>query len=113
MVYFTVFCYNVGYKGVISLVNFCTCGSLIIEGHCSNKNCSFKTSGKSTSTNTRSTGKTRTSSKKKAVVKNLEENESDIAKSEKKEVTKNIKTKRASKCITYNINELNKKSESE
>jgi len=31
-------------KGVIYLVEFCTCGSLIIGGHCTNKNCADRAS---------------------------------------------------------------------
>ena len=75
-------------KGVIFLAEFCTCGSIVFNGHCSNKNCINKTSAKTTPAK---------ASKKAAGAASKE--------------VKAPKTKRASKCITYNLYDINKEEE--
>ena len=64
------------------MAEFCKCGSLVIGGRCSNKGCSFKTLDK------------------QAPVKAVRK----TATAEKPQV-KGTKTRRASKCITYNLYE--------
>lgn len=76
------------YKGVILLAEFCTCGSIVLNGHCTNKNCSNKSSAKASTTK---------ASKKAAGTVTKE--------------AKPVKTKRASKCITYNLYDINKEEE--
>ena len=66
------------------MANFCSCGSLMIDDHCTNKNCAFKVN---------TTGTKIVRQKKEKKVKD---------ESKPKKATK---TKRASKCITYNLNE--------
>lgn len=68
---------------LICLAEFCTCGSLVIGGRCTNKSCSNRTQDKQTS------GKPAPAKKAKA----------------EKAPAKAAKTKRASKCITYNLYE--------
>gem|GEM_PF-379207 len=68
-------------KGVIFLAEFCKCGSIIINDHCTNKNCASKVSGKSDSPG------------RKAAV------------SSKNKETKSSKPRRASKVISYNLYE--------
>lgn len=70
------------------MAEFCTCGSIVLNGHCTNKNCSNKSSAKSTTA--------------KAPRK--------AAGSATKEV-KPVKTKRASKCITYNLYDIKEEEE--
>ncbi len=70
------------------MADFCTCGSLIIEGHCTNKNCTDKAS-KSTQTKT---------GKRKVTA---------AGKSE----AKPAKTRKSSKCITYNLYDTEKEEE--
>jgi hypothetical protein len=65
------------------MLEFCTCGSIIIDGQCTNKNCSYKAQSGSVQTKPKS-GKKSTPAKKGP---------------------KTSKTKRASKCITYNLYE--------
>ncbi len=74
-----------GKKGVIDLSEFCTCGSIIIAGSCTNKNCSLKAAKKGTAS---------------------------VEKLQKKE-KKTTRTKRASKCITYNLYEAEEHEEAE
>ena len=58
------------------MAEFCTCGSIIINDHCTNKNCSFKSGS--------------TSEKPSKVRK--------VAKA-----AKGTRTRKSSKCITYNL----------
>jgi hypothetical protein len=77
---------------VILLAQFCTCGSIVINNHCTNKNCSTKSDSASGS------GK--------------------VAKARKS--TKEAKTdkppkanpRRASKCITYNLYDIKEENQS-
>lgn len=71
------------------MAEFCKCGSIMINGQCTNKNCTDKASGKSDSALQSATG----NSKKKGA--------------------KSAKTKRASKVITYNLYEVEDESERE
>ncbi|MCR4436386.1 MAG: hypothetical protein QHH06_11005 [Clostridiales bacterium] len=66
------------------MAEFCTCGSIIIDGHCTNKNCTFKAAAKSSAP--------KPASRKQA--------------SPEKKEAKPARTKRASKCITYNLYEI-------
>lgn len=68
------------------MAEFCTCGSLVLDGSCTNKNCSNKATGKHTATAAK--------------------------KSQAKKATQEVKPKatkvrKASKCITYNLYETN------
>jgi len=67
------------------MAEFCKCGSLMIDGNCSNKKCSNKEI-KSSPAKIKKTAATKTE-----VVKTT---------------TKNTRVPRASKCITYKIGEL-------
>lgn len=69
------------------MVEFCTCGSLIINDSCTNKNCS-----------NRPASKPATKKSTKAVGVNVV----------KKAVTP-LKKRKSSKCITYNLNDLDNK----
>lgn len=64
------------------MAEFCKCGSLVIGGRCSNKGCSLKTPDKQVPV--------------KAVRKTA---------AAEKSPAKSTKTRRASKCITYNLYE--------
>jgi len=64
------------------LAEFCTCGSLMLDGSCTNKNCSNKSAGK------HSTPKTKKTRAKKSTLESK---------------PKTARTRRASKCITYNL----------
>ncbi|HHV28922.1 hypothetical protein [Acetivibrio mesophilus] len=65
------------------MAQFCTCGSLIINDSCTNKNCSNRAASKPSSAGKR-TAKT--------------------AKAAKADTSaKSTRTRRASKCITYNL----------
>jgi hypothetical protein len=70
---------------VITLAEFCKCGSIILSDKCSNKNCAFKTDKGLTGTD---------STKKTSAAK---------TKADKKTKTS---TRRSSKCITYSIDDL-------
>ncbi len=59
---------------------FCTCGSIIFNNQCSNKNCSNKSTSKSASSK-QSSAKDPTAKKE----------------------AKGTRTRRSSKCITYNL----------
>ncbi len=74
------------------MAEFCTCGSVIIGGSCTNKNCSNKPV-KAASTRAKKTGRAKTATN--AVIE--------------KPVQKSSKIQRASKCITYHISELPQK----
>ncbi|HEY9061856.1 MAG TPA: hypothetical protein VIO64_15320 [Pseudobacteroides sp.] len=67
---------------------FCKCGSLMLSGNCTNKNCTFRTISKPSSP--------KQSSRSKAA-------SSDISAKEKKPP----RVRRASKCITYNLYDIN------
>jgi hypothetical protein len=69
------------------MVEFCTCGSLIINDSCTNKNCANKPASKPT-----------TKRAAKAVGVNVV-----------KKVAAPLKTRKSSKCITYNLNDLDNK----
>ncbi|NLI57147.1 MAG: hypothetical protein GX387_01270 [Clostridium sp.] len=71
------------------MAQFCTCGSLMVDDKCTNKKCKYIASTKSSS-----------STKKRAAEKKTVAEEKPKAK----------RTRRASKCITYNI--YDKKEES-
>lgn len=66
------------------MAEFCTCGSLVLDGSCTNKNCSNKAMGKHSA-----------SAAKKSQAKKA-------AQEVKPKVTK---VRKASKCITYNLYE--------
>ena len=68
---------------MILLAEFCTCGSLMLDGSCTNKNCVNKSAGKSASA----------AKKTKAKKDTLESK------------PKTTRTRKASKCITYNLYE--------
>lgn len=72
-------------KGVILLAEFCTCGSLMLNGSCTNKNCKNKADSKHSASTTKKT---------KA--------KSDTLNSK----PKLSRTRRASKCITYNLYDM-------
>lgn len=72
---------------------FCKCGSIMISGSCTNKNCSNKL--------VKPSSKTKSRAVKSTTVK------STTIKAE----TKATNSRRASKCITYNINDLIKTEE--
>lgn len=67
------------------MAEFCVCGSLLLDGSCTNKNCTNK-----------SAVKQKTTAAKKTGAKN------DTLESK----PKTTRTRRASKCITYNLNDL-------
>ncbi|MFZ5987561.1 MAG: hypothetical protein ACOYWZ_10625 [Bacillota bacterium] len=73
------------------MAQFCTCGSLMINDNCTNKNCTNKAPSKSGTT-----------SAKQARLKKADTAEKPA---------KPTRTRRASKCITYNLYE-NKEEES-
>jgi len=75
-------------QGVIYLVEFCKCGSLILNGHCSNKGCAFV--NKDSVSVAASHKKTRTKTK-----------------STTKSSIKSSNPRMSSKCITYNLYEIN------
>lgn len=64
----------------MQLAEFCKCGSIIINGRCTNKGCTIKIS-----------------------VKPLPVNTPKKASAASKTPAKTTKTRRASKCITYNM----------
>ena len=68
------------------MAEFCKCGSLVIGGRCTNKSCSLKTLDK------------------QAPVKAVKKASATSAAAAKTPV-KSTKTRRASKCITYNLYE--------
>lgn len=72
---------------------FCKCGSIMISGSCTNKSCSNKL--------VKAPSKGRTASAKSTTVK------ATTIKTQ----TKTPKVSRASKCITYNLNDLLPKEE--
>ena len=68
------------------MTQFCTCGSIIINEQCTNKNCSTRS-------------KSKQASPKKAAAKS--------SSSVKKE-PKSPRTRRSSKCVTYNLYDVEK-----
>lgn len=66
------------------MAEFCECGSLMIAGRCTNKGCSTKNHDKPATVKAASARKTAATEKAPA---------------------KNARTRRASKCITYNLYE--------
>ena len=68
------------------MAEFCKCGSLIIAGRCSNKGCSFKVLGPEDALPVKKAGRTA-----------------------EKAPAKSTKTRRASKCITYNLYDTEEK----
>jgi len=70
---------------VIILAEFCICGSLMLDGLCTNKNCKNKTVSKQNAS---------TAKKTKAKDNTLESK------------PKTTRIRRASKCITYNLYDL-------
>lgn len=67
------------------MAEFCVCGSLMLDGSCTNKNCANKASGRNSASKTKKT---------KAKTDTLESK------------PKATRTRRASKCITYNLYEI-------
>ncbi|MCX7710213.1 MAG: hypothetical protein N2484_10235 [Clostridia bacterium] len=65
------------------MADFCTCGSIMLNGHCTNKNCSNKSPGKAASPKASSSKASKNTDPTKAA--------------------KPAKTRRASKCIVYNL----------
>ncbi|MDQ2085396.1 hypothetical protein RBH29_02945 [Herbivorax sp. ANBcel31] len=76
------------------MAQFCTCGSLMIDEKCTNKNCSYKVSAKPSSS-----AKKRASSKKSTETA--------------KEKPKTTRTRRSSKCVTYNLHDKKDEESSE
>lgn len=74
------------------MAQFCTCGSLVIDDKCTNKNCKLTISTKS-----------RSSTKKRVAAKKNNTAE---------EKPKTTRIRRASKCITYNLNDKKEKESS-
>ena len=72
---------------------FCECGSLVIDGRCTNKNCSLRGAAKPVPVR-------KSSAKRKVVGKSL-----DAVKS----AVKSPSARRASKCITYNLSDVEEK----
>ena len=70
------------------MAKFCECGSLIISDNCTNKNCTFKPNTKSALTKTNKVSRVR-------------------KKTDAQSTTS--KTRRASKCVTYNLNDFREK----
>lgn len=68
------------------MAEFCKCGSLVIAGRCSNKSCSFRAQEK--------TGPGEAPTVKKA------------GRAAGNAPAKGAKTRRASKCITYNLYDI-------
>lgn len=66
------------------MAEFCTCGSLMLEGSCTNKNCSNRSAGKQGA----ATPKKARAKKQTAEVK-----------------PKTNRVRKSSKCITYNLYE--------
>lgn len=69
------------------MAEFCSCGSIIVNGHCTNKNCSIKLKAKPQAS--------------KSMAGKISGNPV------KKEV-RSKRIRRASKCITYNLNDIKK-----
>lgn len=83
------------------MTEFCECGSLIIDGSCSNKNCvNSKLKTKKTRTRAKTTA-TATGIKKAAPTKKVALKAEVLEK-------KVASTRRASKCIVYNLKDLKK-----
>lgn len=70
------------------LAEFCECGSLVIDGRCSNKNCTLRAAANPATVV--KTARGRTPGKKADAVKQ----------------TRAPNPRRASKCITYNLNDI-------
>lgn len=68
------------------MAEFCTCGSLIINGSCTNRNCSNKKS-----TVKASSKKSKSANRKSSAASGT---------------AKTTRVRRASKCITYNLNDI-------
>lgn len=77
------------------MAEFCECGSLVIDGRCSNKNCSLRAAGNPAS-------EKKTSSRAKAAVKKAGTAKIGTVKA----AAKAPSSRRASKCITYNLNDV-------
>lgn len=71
------------------MIEFCTCGSIITDGQCTNKNCTYKAHSASVQSKAKAAKKT-----------------SDIQKAPKA-----TRTKKASKVITYNLYETESEEE--
>lgn len=65
------------------MAEFCICGSLMLDGNCTNKNCSNRASAKVVSSAKRAAKGT----------------------ASKKETPTRTRTRRASKCISYNLSD--------
>ena len=78
-------------KGVIKLAEFCTCGSLVIGGHCTNKKCSSSAPVKTATVR---------APKKAAVPKTKD--------APVKKESNPASARRSSKVISYNLNDLAK-----
>lgn len=75
------------------MAEFCECGSLVIDGRCTNKNCSLRGTAKPVPVR-------KSSAKKKVVSKSLDASKPSV---------KSPSSRRASKCITYNLSDIQEK----
>lgn len=79
------------------MLEFCTCGSLIINGKCSNKNCEYRVEEQ--------TKPIKTVKRKASTAKNASMD------STSKKSNSTTSSRRNSKCITYSLEELEKRKE--
>ncbi len=82
-------------KGVIILAEFCTCGSLKINSQCTNKNCSL---GEVIKSPTAKGSRAKTTRAKK---------------SDEQKASKDSSARKASKCVTYSLSDLEEKENAE
>jgi hypothetical protein len=75
---------------LIYLAEFCECGSLMIDGRCTNKNCVHRGDVKTEAKSKRASSRTKSAAKGTDTEKNT---------------AKCSNPRRASKCITYNLYE--------
>ena len=81
------------------MAEFCTCGSLVVNSQCTNKNCVHRVNEKASPSRS-----TITRSKSASVTKKTASKEADTSKQSK---TANVR--RSSKCVTYSLEELQKR----
>ena len=93
MVLYTICNFN---QGVIPLADFCECGSLVIDGRCSNKKCTLRSSAAAASI------------KKAPAGSKASGGASGKSTTAKAAVPKKTNPRRASKVITYNLYDLQK-----
>ena len=86
------------------MLNFCTCGSLIVDGKCSNKKCEHRiNSDIQAPKKTRKAATTSRATRKSVSTNSGGSQESDAAEAET--VTPK-KTPKSSRCVTYSISDL-------